>query len=185
MPEPKSPTASSKKPKLLAAGHPDNFQTPASALDCLVPHINMTHLWRVWEPACGKGNLVKGLEAKGFVVYGSDILTGHDFLTTERHGTYDIIISNPPFSIKEKFLARCYELGKPFALLMPITTFDSHERRKLFHRHGIQLILPDGRINFETPNRKGSSAWFYCNWWCWGLNLPYQLNFAGMQAELV
>jgi hypothetical protein len=52
---------------------------------------------------------------------------------------------------------------------MPITTFDSRARRKLFHRNGVQIVLPDGRINFETPNGKGSSAWFYTAWfWPWG-----------------
>jgi hypothetical protein len=97
----------------------------------------------------------------------------------------EAIITNPPFSIKEKFLARCYELGYLFALLMPITTFDSRERRKLFHREGIQLILPNGRINFETPNGKGSSSWFYTAWFTNGLNLPRQLNFHGLEPELV
>jgi hypothetical protein len=146
----------SKKPKLLAAGHPDNFQTPASALDCLIPYLDLT--WRIWEPASGKGNLVEGLFERGFIAHGSDILDGANFLSDPPPIQFNCVVTNPPFSIKEKFLARCYELGKPFALLMPITTFDSHERRKLFHRHGIQLILPDGRINFETPNGKGSSA---------------------------
>lgn len=28
------------------------------------------------------------------------------------------------------------------------------ERRRLFHRKGIQLILPNGHIDFETPNAK-------------------------------
>lgn len=171
----------SKKPKLLEAGHADNFQTPASALDCLLPYLKRD--WRIWEPAAGKGNLVEALDDLGFQVFGTDILSGYDFLTTDI--TSNFICTNPPFSLKQQFLARCYELGKPFALLMPITTFDSHERRKLFHRHGIQLIFPDGRINFETPNGKGSSSWFMTAWFCHGLNLPHQLNFAGMEEELV
>ena len=38
---------------------------------------------------------------------------------------FDCIITNPPFSLKQEFLQRCYELGKPFALLLPLTTFES------------------------------------------------------------
>jgi hypothetical protein len=171
----------SKKPKLLEAGHHDNFQTPASALDCLIPYLNRD--WHIWEPACGKGNLVAGLRDRGFAVTGSDILTGIDFL--KANVSCDAIITNVPFSIKGKFLARCYQLGKPFALLMPITTFDSGKRRRLFHRHGIQLIIPNERFNFETPNGEGSSSWFLTAWFCHGLNLPHQLNFAGMEDELL
>jgi hypothetical protein len=173
----------SKKPKLLEAGHPDNFQTPGSAIECLLPYLPKE--WLIWEPACGKGNLVRAFEQQGYKVYGSDIAEPHgkDFLHVDCK--VSAIITNPPFSIKEKFLARCYELDYPFALFMPITTFDSRERRRLFHRKGIQLILPDGRINFETPNGKGSSSWFYCAWFTNGLKLPRQLNFHGMELELV
>ena len=173
--------AVSKKPKLLEAGHPDNFQTPATALDCLVPYLKPE--WLIWEPACGKGNLVSGMSDRGFRCIGTDLRDGVDFLETDV--TQDCVVTNPPFSIKEKFLARCYAIGKPFALLMPITTFDSAARRKLFHRHGVQVIMPNGRVNFETPNGAGSSSWFYVAWFTWGLELPAQIVFAGMSGDLL
>lgn len=179
----------SKKPKLLAAGHPDNFQTPGSALDPLLPFLKKE--WAIWEPSCGNGNLVRGLKERGFRAYGSDIAAGTDFLETPLPDGCDAIITNPPFSLKHKFLARCYELGKPFALLLPATVFDSHERRRLFHERGVQIIFPNGRINFETPNHdqrvkegKKSSAWFYSIWVTWGLNLPSQLVFTGFDDQL-
>jgi len=181
--------AISKKPKLLEAGHADNFQTPPSALDCLLPYLRRE--WRIWEPACGKGNLVRAFHDNGFRVTGTDIDSGsdYDFLNIPLGSDFslmcDAIITNPPFSVKEKFLSRCYDWQMPFALLMPITTFDSRERRKLFSRHGVQIILPNGRINFETPNGKGSSSWFYTAWFTHGLNLPKQLNFHGLEMELV
>lgn len=34
---------------------------------------------------------------------------------------FDIIVTGPPFSKKEKFVRACCELDKPFALLLPIT----------------------------------------------------------------
>ena len=125
---------------------------------------------------------------QGYKVFGSDILNSpfQDFLSYAGFETFDCIVTNPPFSIKEKFLSRCYDLGEPFALLMPITTFDSRERRKLFHRNGVQIVLPNGRVNFETPNNKGSSSWFFDTaWFTHGLNLPSQLIFHGLEMELV
>lgn len=167
---------------------PDNFQTDPEALDCLVPYLKKT--WNIWEPACGKEKLVNSLDSRGFNVVGTDILWGSDFLKGDSYNKAFIdaihcIITNPPFSLKEEFLARCYQLKKPFALLMPITTFDSVERRTLFQQHGVQIIFPQRRINFETPNHaknvkagKRTNSWFYTAWFTWGLDLPAQLNFS-------
>ncbi|WP_263378460.1 hypothetical protein [Granulicella paludicola] len=146
---------SSKPP--LRAGSPDKFQTPASALDPLIPYLDRK--WEIWEPSCGEGNLLKGFWDRGFQASGTDIIEGYDFLSYDL-GRFNAIVTNPPFSVKQKFLARCYEFGKPFALLMPLTTFDSKERQRLFHERGIQVIFMAKRVNFETPSGKGSSAWF-------------------------
>lgn len=174
----------SKKPKLMAPGHPDNFQSPLQAGYDIATFLPSRAI--LWEPAAGKGNLVKALSEREFVIRATDILyeESQDFMAydhTKLH--FDIIVTNPPFSIKQKFLARCYQIGKPFALLMPLTTFDSKERRQLFRDKGIQLVLPDYRYNFETPNNKGSSAWFYTAWFCWGLNLPNEINYVGFDDQ--
>jgi hypothetical protein len=180
-----SGAVTSKKPKLLAAGHADNFGTPASALDPLVPYLKKE--WTIWEPAVGKGNLRNALNNAGHSVVSS----GHEegFLNM-RPELFDCIVTNPPYSIKSAFLARCYDLRKPFALLMPITTFDSQERRRLFHENGVQVIFPASRVNYETPNHaaraavgKKSSAWFYSCWFCWGLDLPGPMVFTGFDNE--
>jgi hypothetical protein len=175
----------SRKPKLLEAGHPDNFQTPASALDPLLPYLNK--YWTIWEPSSGKGQLARGLESAGFKVVSSDRDKG--FLNW-RPENFDAIVGNPPYSAKAAFLARCYDLYKPFALLLPITVFDSMERRRMFHEYGVQVIFPHGRIHYETPNHearaavgKKSSAWFYSIWVCWNLPLPSLLVFSGIESQ--
>ena len=104
---------------------------------------------------------------------GSDIARGQDALTYAP-AAFDACVGNPPFSLKQEFLARFFALGRPFALLMPVTVFDSEERREMMHRHHAQVLFPNGRINFETPNHVvraadglKSSAWFYSIWVCW------------------
>lgn len=174
------------------AGSPDNFQTDPAALDCLLPFIpkkvegpfNSFRPYKIWEPACGNGNLTKAFSERGYDWVGTDILTGCDFMEGAPPVEWDCIITNPPFSIKEKFLGRCYNLGKPFALLLPISVFDSVERRSLFKQFHTEFIFPPRRINFETPNHeanqaagKKTSAWFYSIWVCYGLNIGRQLTF--------
>ena len=91
---------------------------------------------------------------------------------------FDCIITNPPFSLKQQFLEKCYRLEKPFALLLPLTTLETSKRQEMFKKHGTQIILFDKRINFEIPNKvEKSSSWFATAWFTWGLGLPNELNF--------
>ena len=162
-----------KKLKIQRRGRPDDYQTPESALNILIPFLNKK--WIVWECASGKGNLVRGFKKMEFRVLGTD--ERFDFIKNDLEEDYDVIVTNPPYSIKEKFLSRCYELKKPFALLMPLTALESEKRQYFFRKCGIQLIIPNRRINFETPSGKSSSSWFATAWFTKGLNLPKDLTF--------
>lgn len=166
----------------LRQGSPDDFQTPPEALKPLLPYLNKN--WVIWEPACGNGNLVKELEQLYYKVIGTDILTGRDFLDNDFEAeNADCIITNPPFKYKQQFLEQCYKLGKPFALLLPLTAFETAKRQKLFKTYGIEVILFDKRINFETPNKiDKSSAWFATAWFTHGLNIGRELTFVGLEA---
>lgn len=169
-----------KKLKVQASGSPDDYQTPSIALRPLLPYLKKN--WIIWECAEGKGNLTRELIEREFKVIGTDILKGQDFLTYEPD-KYDCIITNPPYSLKERFLERCYNLGKPFALLMPLTALESEKRQRGYRKHGIQLIIPNKRINFETPSGEGSSSWFLTAWFTWGLNLPKDLMFVRLDGQ--
>ena len=150
----------------------DDFQTPPNAIKPLLPFLK--NEWILWECACGKGNLVKALKQKGFKVVGTDIREGKDFLKWAPE-KFDCIITNPPYSLRYEFIKRAYELEKPWAMLMSLTTLEG-KRQQLFKKYGIELLLLDKRINFETPNGKGSGSWFPVAWFCWKL-LPKQIIF--------
>jgi len=99
------------KPKLpLRSKGSDEFGTPKYAVDILLPYLKYFRI--IWEPAKGKGLLVNHLREYDF-----NVIPTEDFLNTEMLD-FDCIVTNPPFSLKDEFLKRCYELGKPFALLM-------------------------------------------------------------------
>ena len=169
-----------KKPKPLMNGHSDEMQTPEVAIKPLLPYIKKR--WTIWECAWGGGSLAKHFKKEGFEVIGSKDI---DFLDEKHKPTsnFNCIITNPPYSKKEEFLQRCYELGKPFALLMPLTALEGIKRGALYSKYGIQLIVPNRRINFITPSGRGSGAWFQTAWFCWGLNLPEQINFVEINYQ--
>jgi len=91
--------------------------------------------------------------------------------------SFDLIVTNPPFSLKGEFLERAYLLGKPFAFLLPLTTFEGLKRQALFRRYGLEVVLFDRRINFETPSGRGGGSWFATAWFTWGLGIGRQLSF--------
>lgn len=79
----------------------------------------------------------------------SDISDGLDFFTYEPP-EYDCIVSNPSFTQKDAVLKRLYELGKPFAVLLPLNSLQSVDRYKYF-RQGVQILAFDKRIAFHSP----------------------------------
>ncbi len=123
----------------------------------------------------GGGRLAEHFNKYGFNVLG---IRDYDFLKEdlETIGKFEVIITNPPYSLKDKFLEKAFKIGKPFAFLLPTKALGEQKRGDLFRKYGIQLIVPDKRINFEIPSKK-KSPWFHTSWFCYKLNLPKDLNF--------
>ncbi|WP_419094309.1 tRNA (adenine-N(6)-)-methyltransferase [[Ruminococcus] torques] len=102
----------------------------------------------------------KHLSGGGWQVERSSLEEGQNFFEFEPT-EYDVIISNPPFTQKDAVLKRLYELGKPFAILLPLNSLQGVSRYKYF-KQGIQILTFDKRIGFHNPEnmkeyKKGSS----------------------------
>jgi 16S rRNA A1518/A1519 N6-dimethyltransferase RsmA/KsgA/DIM1 with predicted DNA glycosylase/AP lyase activity len=95
-----------------------------------------THLKTVWECTAVEGSrIVEVLRSNGYNVIPTHINDGLDFFEYEPD-SYDIIITNPPYSIKDKLLKRAFDLKKPFMFLLPITTLEGLKRGKMFRKKG-------------------------------------------------
>ena len=171
-------TATLLKTKQNSVGSSNEFMTPPYAIEPLLSIIPKD--WIVWECACGTGNLINAFQNNGYNTVGTDIYNGWDFTTMDIPFEFDCIVTNPPYtpaSIKLAFLERVYSIGKPFAFLMPLTTLEGKKRQNLFRQFGLEVIVLDKRINFETPSGKGSGAWFPVAWFTWNMNIGKQLMF--------
>ena len=61
----------------------------------------------------------------------------------------DIIISNPPYTLKTQVLQRLFEIGKPFAMLVGVVgLFESEERFSMFRDNDFELLYFNRRISF-------------------------------------
>ena len=92
-----------------------------------------------------------------------------------------MIVTNPPYSLKNVFLERAYALGKPFAYLLPFDALGTPFRHNLYNKHDVDIIFYDARINF-IPNKKGN--WFNSCWICWKF-LPEKIIFAELKKEVI
>ena len=148
----------------------DDYFTPRQAFEDIA-HLIPTNK-TVYEPFVGSsrsGEFLQELLPNNIVIYNKEV----DFF----HNTfqYDLVVSNPPFSIAKQILTRLKELNKPFILLLPASRLCTQYIRKLFKKN-IQIIIPKTRINFINNNNKRACN-FDCFWYCYKINLPRDINW--------
>lgn len=124
----------------------DELYTPREAIEPILKYLDKDKTY--WECTdYGDSNITKVLVENGFKVIATR-KEEFDFLKDDPLFKFDAIITNPPYSIKDKFIKRCYELDKPFMLLLPLTALEGKERNELYKKYGIELIVLNKRINF-------------------------------------
>ena len=114
---------------------------------------------------------VRVLTQNGFDVTFGHIETGQDFFDIDNLQDYDAIVSNPPFSKRQKILERLFDSGVPFAMIMNFNgLFDSKSRWVLFKDNRFELLVPLGRIHFFNENCEGNSPNFQSIYVCKGMS---------------
>lgn len=115
----------------LTSDRKDNeLFTPYYAVDPIVKYLPKEKV--IWCPFDEEWSaFYKHLSELGYQVIRSSLIDGKDFFTYEPEN-WDIIVSNPPFSIKDKVLKRLYSFQKPFAILLPLNSLQGKNRYKYF-----------------------------------------------------
>jgi len=175
----------------------DNYPTPAwlthAILDVienfLPAYLPRDHI-RVLEPAACEGAIVKVLRERGFTdVTAFDIADPHkpvDFLSYpvrnngEAYG-YDLIITNPPYSLAQEFIERAFlwrrdtrPLHQSFvAMLLRLNFLGSQKRARWLREHTPSVYVTPRRPCFSRNKhgRLGSDSTEYC-WLLWGPEYP-------------
>jgi hypothetical protein len=135
----------------------DECYTPSGQVAPLLKYLDKDKTY--YEATSGKSsNILKGFRSHDYSIVSSN---EKDFFDCSADDVFDGIVTNPPYSIKDKFIEHCYSLGKPFALLLPVASFQGKKRGGMFMMNGMSAIVYNNRIDFTG---KGSPhfgvAWF-------------------------
>ena len=131
----------------LTSDKEDNeLYTPYYAVDPIMKYLPKDKI--IWCPFDEEwSSFYNKLKENGFHVIRSSLREGKDFFKYEPD-KWDILVSNPPFSIKDKILERIYSFNKPFAILLPLNSLQGKTRYKYF-KNGIQILSFDARISYH------------------------------------
>ena len=141
----------------------DDYMTPKYAWENIQQYIPKNKV--IWEAFMGDGKSGEYLTELGFDVIHND----NDFFESNEG---DIIISNPPFSNKNKLMTKLKELDKPFIILLPQPALNTTAIREFF-KEDLQIIIPRKRIQFiKNGNELQNKCNFDCFYYCYKMNLP-------------
>ena len=115
----------------LSSDKTDNeLYTPFYVVDPIIKYLPKDKI--IWCPFDEKWSaFYVHLRELGYRVIRSSLSDGQDFFKYEPE-RWDLIVSNPPFSIKDKVLERLYSFQKPFAVLLPLNSLQGKSRYKYF-----------------------------------------------------
>ena len=150
----------------------DDYETPIEVLETITHLVDKNMV--IYDPFYCRGEVVKAWSTLGYKC----INEKKDAFNRE-HPDYDIMISNIPFSIKDKCVKLALELEKPFMLLMTIDSMGSVWIKK--HWDKLNFIIPTGRYNFFKNGKMGKGSWFDTMWVCYNIGLEDKITKLGHQ----
>ena len=108
----------------------NELYTPFYAVDPIIKYLPKGKI--IWCPFDEEWSaFYVRLKELGYSVIRSSLADGKNFFDFEPD-EWDIIVSNPPFSIKDQVIQRLYSFQKPFAILLPLNSLQGKSRYKYF-----------------------------------------------------
>lgn len=145
----------------------DDYETTTDVLKDLLPFLENDK--KIYDPFFCNGKVKDEWKELGYDCYNKK----EDAFNSDPP-EFDYLISNIPFTLKEKCIELALKYDKPFMLLMPIDALGSLWIGKYFDK--LQYIIPKKRYNFYKKGvEKKSSSWFDTMWVCYKMDLDSKI----------
>jgi hypothetical protein len=167
--------------KVAGSGN-DEFYTPRYAIEPLLKYLPPAS--NIWCPFDTEESLfIPVLTQAGHTVQVSHLESGGDFFKLAKSPKlpkFDVVVSNPPYSLKADVFEELFALGIPFAMIVGVVgLFESQRRFELFRDNKFEIMYLNRRVSYfksyqdEKPalNPPFSSVWITSNL------LPQQIVF--------
>jgi hypothetical protein len=154
----------------------DLYETPDVAVKALLRVERLPYV--IWEPAAGRGAIVRVLRDYGHAVIASDIhdygeldFVGNFLSETKSPAGVEAIVSNPPFRWAEQFVAHALEIAPLVIMLLRLAFLESERRCGILEGRGLSRVhvfrkrLPMMHRD-QWAGRKANSGMAFA-WFCW------------------
>jgi len=154
----------------------DFFPTPPAVTRAFVDACPLPDgLW--CEPCVGNGAIVRAVgDRNPWVTYDIREVPDHpgvalhhpstDFLAQDLEpGTFDVIITNPPFYLAEEFVRKALTCATHVAMLLRLAFLETRRREQLHAEHPSDVYVLSRRPSFMANGATDSCAYA---WFVWG-----------------
>ena len=159
----------------------DNYATPIKTINKFLDYWYPLNDKLILEPSAGKGNICKSIkdrhplskiianeirkEENDNLSKVSDIVYNLDFLNFKGDMAFDLIISNPPFSLAKEFLEKCFEVANDntdIVMLLRLAFLESRKRYDFWQKHPVSslYILSERPCFINNKSDATAYAWF-------------------------
>jgi hypothetical protein len=155
----------------------DCYETPPEATLALLRAEKLPH--HLWEPAAGRGSIVRVLRAAGYQVLASDLVdygepthfAGRDFLMERLPDKVECIITNPPYRLADEFVRHALDLCPRVVMLLRLPFLESVGRSDILDGgmlarvHVFKNRLPMmHRDGWAGPKASSATAYAWYSW---------------------
>lgn len=162
----------------------DFYITPRKTISTFLDVFKLEGI-EIFEPTAGNGAIVQELwlryhafcnitandirdEQAALLEAGADRVFNLDFLKCNGiNPKPDVIITNPPFSIAQEIIEKCFEIAKPeteVIMLLRLAFLESKKRREFWKKHPLTQLYP--LIERPSFTGRGTDATAY-GWFVW------------------
>lgn len=160
----------------------DFYITPSKTINTFLDVFKLEGE-EILEPTAGNGAIIKELKKRyrmfitandirdehaALIQAGADRVYNLDFLKCNGINPQpDVIITNPPYSIAQKIIEKCFEIAKPeteIIMLLRLAFLESKKRREFWKKHPLTQLYP--LIERPSFTGHGTDATAY-GWFVW------------------
>ena len=103
----------------------------------------------ILEPACGQGHISKTLKEllPNFNITSTDLIDrgygvgGIDFLTYDYKKMFDVVITNPPFSLAKEFIEKGLKISNKYVIMLcKIQLLEGTKRKEMFFNTPLKYV---------------------------------------------